>query len=75
MTKTIEAVDLFCGASMEGKTMQAKTPEEKQRILKLWQEDGKSIAEISQIIGLDIWDIRSVTEADYRRHVRRVEAD
>ena len=55
--------------------MQAKTPEEKQRILKLWQEDGKSIAEISQIIGLDIWDIRSVTEADYRRHVRRVEAD
>jgi hypothetical protein len=50
------------------------TKEQKEQILRLYMEEGKSVAQISKIIKMDVWEVMAVTDAAYRRLVEREEA-
>ncbi len=42
--------------------MTQATQEQKDQILKLWYE-GKTITQIGFAVGMDVWDVRQVTES------------
>ena len=48
------------------------TRDEKNQILTLWRE-GKTITEIGFAVGVNVSDVRAVTDADQRRSHRDIE--